>query len=345
LPYFGRFSDKKGRKPIIIAGLLAYALVSMAFILANNVEALIAIRFLQGIASAMIMPATQAYIGDITPAGREGTTMGLFNMSMFTGLSIGPLIGGVINDRFSLDTSFACMGFLAFAGFLLCYFLLPPTRSEKVVGSGKASTDWKWLLYDRDVAGMFLFRMAYAACIGVLWSFLPILADTEFSLSSSSIGGLVTLGVFFSGLMHLPMGFLADRLNRNMMVVTGGLIISFAILSFQWADSFWDLVMGNVLFGLVGGVAMPALMALAVLKGGTTDAMGSVMSLMSMSHSLGMLTGALFAGLMMDVFQLRHAFPFGAILMMLSVGLFLLFTYSKNGVPVEAELRAGPIDL
>jgi hypothetical protein len=58
-----------------------------------------------------------------------------------------------------------------------------------------------------------------------------------------------------------------------------------------------------------------------------------------------MLTGSLFAGLMMDIFQLRHAFPSGAILMMLSTGLFFLFAYPKNGVPAEAELRVGPLDL
>lgn len=344
LPYFGRLSDKKGRKPIIVTGLLAYAMVSLAFMLAHNVEGLIAIRFLQGIASAMIMPATQAYVGDITPGGREGTTMGLFNMSMFTGLSIGPLIGGVINDSFGLNTSFACMGFLALAGFLLSCFMLPPTRSEKVVIGGKEPTSWKWLLYERDLAGLVFFRMAYAACIGVIWSFLPILADSEFGLSSSSIGILVTLGVFFSGLMHVPMGFVADRLNRKMMVVAGGIIISYAVLSFEWAGSYRDLLLANVLFGIGGGIAMPALMALAVLKGNTTDAMGSVMGLLSMSHSLGMLAGSLFAGVMMDLFQLRHAFPSGAVIMMFSVGLFLVCTYHKNGRPAHKDLRAGPLD-
>ena len=345
LPYFGRYSDKKGRKPFIVAGLSAYALVSITFILANNVEALIAIRFMQGIASAMIMPAVQAYIGDITPAGREGFTMGLFNMSMFMGLRIGPLIGGVIRDSFSLDTSFASMGFLALAGFLLSFFLLPPTKSERVISRGIKPLAWKWLLYDRDMAGLFLFRFAYAACIGVIWSFLPVLADIEFSLSSSSIGILVMLGVFSSGLMHIPMGFLADRVNRKMMVVTGGLIISYAIFSFKWSNSYWDLLVASVLFGLGGGVAMPALMALSVLKGNATNAMGSVMGLLAMAHSLGMLLGSLFAGLMMDVLQLRYAFPSGAVIMTLCVGLFIVCTYRKNGAPAQADLRSGPLDL
>jgi DHA1 family multidrug resistance protein-like MFS transporter len=330
LPYFGRYSDKKGRKPFIVTGLCAYTLISLAFILATNVESLIGIRFVQGITSAMIMPAVQAYVGDITPPGR---------------LSIGPLIGGEIRDRFSLDTSFACMGGLAFVGFLLSLFLLPHTRSESVVSRETTPIEWKRLVYDGDMAGLFLFRLAYAACIGVIWSFLPVLGDTEFSLSSASIGILVTLGIFSSGLLHVPMGFLSDRINRKIMVVTGGIIISYAIFSFQWANSFKDLVAASILFGIGGGISMPALMALSVLKGNSTRAMGSVMGLLAMAHSLGMLTGSLLAGVMMDLFHLRRAFPAGGAIMIICVGLFIVLTYHKKAVPVRTDSRTGPLDL
>ena len=105
----------------------------MAFVLSTNVTTLIGIRFIQGIASAMIMPVVQAYVGDITPLGREGWIMGLFNMSMFIGLSAGPLIGGVIKDRFSLKGAFLCMGALSLMGFLLSLIYLPPTAEESVV--------------------------------------------------------------------------------------------------------------------------------------------------------------------------------------------------------------------
>ena len=345
LPYFGRFSDRKGRKPFIIAGLFAYSVVSLLYMLSHRVESLIAVRFVQGIASAMIMPAVQAYVGDITPPQREGFTMGLFNMSMFLGLSIGPLIGGVLRDNFSLDMSFASMGILTFIGFLVSFLLLPPTESEQISGRGIEPLAWKNVLRDRNMAGLFLFRLAYAACIGVIWSFLPVLADAKFSLSSSSIGVLVTLGVLSSGLLHVPMGLVADRMNRKAMIVLGGLIITYAIFSFEWASGFKDLVVACTLFGLGGGISMPALMALAVLKGNSSDAMGSVMGLLAMAHSIGMLTGSLVAGLMMDVSRLRNAFPTGGVLMVLCLGIFIFLTYQKKEMPVRSELKTGPVDL
>jgi multidrug resistance protein len=330
LPYFGRLSDLKGRKPLIVPGLLAYAIISLGFVFSNEVNTLIVLRFFQGIASAMLLPIIQAYVGDITPPGNEGFTMGLFNMSMFCGLSIGPLLGGVINDRFSLDTSFICMGLLALIGFLLCLFLLPPTRSEKNISSGKPPIEWKKLFFDRDIASIFLFRFSHILCIGIVWAFLPLFARLKFSSSSSAIGILIMLGVLVSGVLHVPMGLLADKLSKKWMVIAGGLVVACAVFSFEWVQGFWGMVWASISFGIGGGIAMPALMAIAVVKGSETDSMGSVMAILTLAHSLGMLCGSLIGGLMMDVFALRAAFPLGGSIMAVTVVLFFVSTSSRK---------------
>ena len=330
LPYFGRLSDLKGRKPIIVPGLFAYAVISVAFVFSNSVNTLIIIRFFHGIASAMLMPVIQAYIGDITPQGREGATMGLFNMSLFLGLSLGPLIGGVIKDYWGLQASFICMGSLALLGFLLSLILLPPTCSEQGLKDRDRSFSWKALLSDRLLIGLLLFRFAYVVCVGIMWGFIPLYADIKFKASSSLIGVLIMLGIFVSGLIHIPMGYIADRISKKLMVVGGGLIVSYAILSFEWAGQVQDLVLASIIFGLGGGIAMPALMAMAVLRGSKAEAMGSVMALMTVAHSLGMLSGALLGGLMMDFFQLSWAFPLGSVVMVICTGLFLVGSHART---------------
>lgn len=331
LPLFGRLSDRKGRKPFIVFGLLAYALVSVAFILFPQVNQMIAIRFFQGMASAMIMPVIQAYIGDITPQGREGVVMGVFNMSLFFGLSLGPVVGGVISDRFNLQAAFGCMGLLALIGFGLCTLLLPAAHHEKVLRKGHQPTQWRVILSDRTIAGLFAFRLAHTAGISIIWGFLPVLAASEFSLTSSQIGVLIMLGVLVSGLIQAPMGYLADRISRKAMVVVGGILAGSAILCFQWADTYGLLFGVSIAFGIGGGIAIPAVMAVAVLKGSQTQSMGSVMAILTVAHSLGMLAGAVFAGIMMDWFDLRTAFRFGGIVLFGGIAIFYLSVTDVRG--------------
>ncbi len=330
LPVFGRLSDQKGRKPFIVAGLFAYTVISIAFVFSETVETLILLRFFQGAGSAMIMPVVQAYIGEITPEGSEGYSMGLFNLSMFLSLSLGPLMGGGIKDIWSLDAAFICMGVLSGIGLLLCIFFLPATSEEKVKTTGNEIIPWSNLIKDRGLISIFIFRYAYTACIGVIWCFLPLFADIEFGLSSSLIGVLVMLGVFISGLLGLPMGYAADRVNKNLMIIFGGTLSTIGMLLPFWASSFQDLVIAVSIFGIGGGISSPAIMAYSVIKGDTKKAMGSVISIMTVAHSLGMLTGSMAAGLAMDFLSLRLSFPCGTLIMAFGTLVFWMLSDKKS---------------
>jgi MFS family permease len=329
LPVFGRISDQKGRKPFIVLGILSYTLISFAFIFSKNVETLIILRFIQGAASAMVMPVVQAYVGEITPEGSEGYSMGLFNLSMFLSLSIGPLMGGAIKDIFSIDAAFIGMGGLSCIGLPLCIFLLPPVATEKAGTTKHIVVPWSVLIKDKALISIFIFRYAYIACIGVIWSFLPLFADREFGLSGSLTGMLVTLGVFISGLLQLPMGYAADRMNRTGMIITGGLFSAVGMMLPYFAASFSDLVIAVCIFGFGGGISMPAIMASAVLKGDEKKAMGSVMSIMTIAHSLGMLTGSMAAGIAMDFLSLKMSFPCGTLIMLAGTLVMSLAAFKK----------------
>jgi MFS family permease len=326
LPVFGRLSDVRGRKPFITTGLLCYFLVSVAFAASRDVALLILIRFFQGIASAMILPVCQAYIGEITPKGKEGFTMGLFNVSIYAGLSFGPVVGGVVHDLFGLQAAFLGMGLVSFLGFLLSLIFLPPTAEEHHRERVTPPVRYRILVRNKHITALFVFRLSYTTCIGIIWSFLPLLADLELSLSSSSVGLLVMLGVLTTGLLQTPMGMLADRVNKRVLVVTGGIVAAGAVFSFVHAHGFWPLFVSNLCFGIGGGIAVPAVMAMTVLMGRHTGSMGSIIGLLTVGHSLGMFIGPVLAGIMMDTFHLGMAFAGGTLIMGLGTLFALIFT-------------------
>lgn len=333
LPYFGGLSDRKGRKPFILIGLAGYVLISAAFVMTTSVTALIVIRFFQGIASAMIMPVVQAYVGEITPKGREGYAMSLFNLSMFSSLSMGPVMGGVIHDIWSLDAAFACMGVLSAVGMGLCILFLPPTGMEFIKDRDRKPIPWRLMIRDRHLFGLFSYRFVYTACIGIIWCFLPIFVQNRLSLSGASTGILVTLGVLVSGILQLPMGHLADRSNKRVMVMLGGVFSALGMALIYTAESYWDLIWAVSIFGVGGGISMPAIMALAVILGNEKGAMASVISIVTVAHSLGMMAGSMGAGWAMDHFDLGVVFPCGAVLMGLGMLLFYLFAHPAVSSP------------
>ena len=326
LPYFGSVSDRGGRKPYITAGLLAYFLASVAYMFSRDVNALILVRFFQGIAAAMIMPVAQAYVGEITPRGKEGFMMGLLNLSLYGGLSAGPVLGGIAKDTLGIRAAFVSMGVLCLVAFFLCLVFLPPQKDEPLVSRGRPPQRIMQFLRNPHLLGMFLFRFAATMCIGAFWSFGPLIAATKFNLSGSATGILIMTSVLISAILTTPMGYLADRINKRFLVMLGGVMSVLSMLFFAYSDQSWGLYAASILLGIGGGIAVPAMMAMAVFVGRTSKYMGSIISLMTMGHSLGMMTGPILAGIFIDLLGMRLTFQVMAAFMTAMTLLFLPLT-------------------
>ena len=326
LPYFGSASDRTGRKPYITTGLLAYFLASVAYLFCRDVNELILVRFFQGISAAMVMPVAQAYVGEITPKGKEGFMMGLLNVSLYGGLSAGPVLGGITKDTLGIQASFISMGLLCFLGFLLCLVFLPSRKDEPLVSRGSLPQRITVFLRNPHLLGMFLFRFAATMCVGAFWSFGPLIADTKYNLSGSATGILIMLSVLISAVLTTPMGYLADRFNKRLVVILGGAVAVVSMLFFAFCEQAWGLYTASILLGVSGGISVPAMMAMAVFIGRTNKHMGSIISLMTVGHSLGMMTGPILAGIFIDLTGIRLTFVFMAIFMAAMTLLFLPLT-------------------
>jgi len=336
VPYFGKLSDKKGKKPFLTTGLLIFFFLSILYTYSKNIETLILLRLGQGFASAMVLPVAQAYIGIMTPPQKEGRVMGLFSISLYGGLSIGPLLGGVVKDWFSINASFLSMGALCLFGFVLCLLLLPREdvlQKNNPSGSGK-SKSYLAIVKTPAIFSLFTFRICFTTCIGIIWTFLPLFANTMLDLSSSAIGFVIMINVFIAGLLQAPMGYIADRFSKKIMVTAGGVLAIISLLCLNYATSFNGLVIANGIFGLAGGISLPAIMALGIIEGRKTRAMGSIMGLLTMAHSLGMLVGPLLAGIIIDVFSIETIFVTGAAI--LGAGTIVFFRNHKAWTKISA---------
>lgn len=97
-PIAGRLSDALGRKKIIVAGMIIFAISELMFGLVSTSLLLFVSRMMGGIGAALIMPAVMAYVADVSSSEERATGMGFINAAITTGFIIGPGIGGFIAE-------------------------------------------------------------------------------------------------------------------------------------------------------------------------------------------------------------------------------------------------------
>ncbi len=325
-PISGRLSDRWGRKPFIVSGLFLYAVVSICYILATDINDLILVRFLHGLTSVLVVPVAMALAADIAPDNKLARYMGTLNMAVMLGLGVGPMLGGIIRDTLGMNAAFYAMGILALFTVIGVMLLIPNDRIGSESKIKKPAAPIKDLLKHRVALGLFFLRLFVASGQGSVYTFLPLLG-IDMGITSSEVGIILGVNIFLIAVLQRACAGIADHSDPRILIIFGTIISGITVLAMPYAKGFGTILALNIVMGASNGIATPAGFVLTG-KVGRKLGMGSIMGLTDAGWSLGMIVSPIFSGIVMDSLGLPSIFFIGGVLIM--IGSVVIFAFLRN---------------
>ena len=291
-PVFGSLADQIGPRPVLLGGLLAFALTSGAFVLAGNTGAVGVARFGQGAAAAAFSPAAGAMVSRLAPRERQGRAFGRYGAWKGLGYTLGPLLGGVLITVGGFTLLFTTLGVLALAVAIWAAIAVPavpqlPRSRQTVVDLGRQLTHPGFLRPTMTLA-------ATAAALSVGVGFLPVQGA---GLAPWDTGAVVAVLAAAAALVQ-PWAGRAGDAGRGRAGVGMGLGFSLAAAGFVTAavlPHFVGLLLAAVAIGVGTGLVTPlAFAALAASAG--PERLGQTMGSAEVGRELGDAGGPLLVG-------------------------------------------------
>ena len=336
-PLVGRLSDLVGRKRILTVGLAGYAAISVLYVVATTLWQLGAFRFVQGLASVMVTPIAQAYIGDITPPGKEGRYMNAFYTSMFLGMAAGPILGGGLGDIWSYHSAFYAMGILSVVALVLVLLTLPENQTQNKSREAQANdiVPLRKVLKNDAVKGMCVYLATRGFWRHGFNTFYPLFAVSTSGISEAGIGTVLSTYMLGGGLMQIPFGFLADRYSHFPQIVIGSTFAPLLLLVIPFVDSLWGVVVITFFMGALSALSRASILAIRTQLG-RTHGMGTLAGLQGGAFAAGQMIGPVASGGIVDLFGLSAVFPFGSLVGLVGTGFTIgwLRRWQRKGKPL-----------
>ncbi len=333
-PFAGRLSDRYGRKPFIVAGLLVYLVAALGYLTAQSFYQVIAFRAFSGLGTSLIFSVARAYVGDLTPRGQEGRWLGVFATADIVGFGTGPLVAGVLREVLGFRSVFVAMAAMMGLSALVLAMWLPrhspaemERRARQRAGSSVERTDrsFREALRDRVVLAVTLHAGMVAVAAGASLSFLALRLEQGVGATPIMIGIAFATQDITGGLAQPVLGRIADRRDRRMLVA-GGLAAYAALLaSLGIVPTYGAAVAVLLAMGATGSLSMVAAGAIQVVAGRRAG-MGTVLGLSSASNGVGIVAGSLLSGAAVSLFALEGAFFLGGAIMAAGIPVFLWLT-------------------
>ena len=300
-PIWGNLADKWGRKPMVIRSMVSGAIITALMGFATSPMQLLVLRFVQGSLTGTVA-AANALVATSTPKPRLGFALGVMQMAVFMGSSIGPLGGGLIADAFGYRSSFyAASGLMAAATVVVVVFVREEfTRPQEDVarpGIWRESRSLMALsIFPILVGVVFMIQLGAVIVSPVLSLFIAELQGEQDAATAAGI--VLGLTGAVSAASALVIGRYSDRIGHK--VILPICLLGAAVTYFPQAlvAQVWQLAVLRMLLGAFLGGLMPsanALVAALVPREKRGAAFGLTAAASSFANAVGPLSGALVA--------------------------------------------------
>jgi len=298
-PLCGRWSDRIGRRPIILGGLLASCVAYVALALADTLALIFLARIVGGIAGGNI-PTAQAYIADITTPENRAKGMGLVGAAFGLGFIFGPAIGGILT-RFGHATPMWCAAALCLANFVAALFLLPESHhgERTKISLGRLDLLHRARRHPGLVPLLLVFFIVSMAFSGFEATF-ALFASHRYGLTAETIGFVFAfIGVILATVNGLLVGRVVPQLGERRVVPLAIALIAIGLFLVALAQGIPSLLfaLGILAFGM--GFNNPALTS-AISRMSDASEQGGILGLAQSLAALGRIVGPSWGGLLFD---------------------------------------------
>jgi DHA1 family tetracycline resistance protein-like MFS transporter len=345
-PFIGNLSDRFGRRPVLLACILTFAIDNLICALATSYWMLFVGRVLAGISGASFGTAA-AYIADVSTEETRAKNFGLMGIAFGTGFALGPVIGGLLGE-FGPRVPFYGAAALAFINFVAAWFLLPeslePAHRRRFEFS--RANPLGALLQMRNYPGVlwiglvfFCYWLAHAVYPSV-WSFV---AAFRYGWSEGQIG--LSLGVFGIGgaiVMAFVLPRVVPRLGEYRTAVLG---LSFSMLGLAGYGAAWQgwMVYAVIACTALESLADPPLRSIAsarVPPSAQGELQGALTSISSITTIIGPLiftqVFSHFTGPQAPVVFAGAPYALAAVILLLALAIFTLKLRGAGAGPTES---------
>lgn len=260
--WLGHLADTKSRKLVLCIGIIVAGLAPLGYLLIKDVFPLISVRAIHGVSIAAFTTAYSALVVDLSPLKQRGELIGYMSLVQPIGMSMGPALGSLLQEKIGYTPLFIFSAFFGFLGLFLV-----PTIQEKlhldlhqISENKQKARSFNEMILSHSLLIPALILLSIGLLFGTLITFLPLfLEESNLGLNA---GLFYTVSAIASFSARMFSGQASDRYGRGLFISSGILCYFFAMIFLNQATGSTQLLFAAILQGIGSGILIPMLIAL-----------------------------------------------------------------------------------